>query len=135
MVVSDIPSGTITYPPIKDFGLIGDLHTAALVSKNGSIDWCCWPDFDSPAVFCKLLDAELGGSFATNPLNNFVSSQRYLDGTNVLQTVFETDSGKIRLSDFMPVGRLTGDQIKYPPVTRRSISRLIEGLSGELRSK
>ena len=49
--------------PIKDFGLIGDLHTAALVSKNGSIDWCCWPDFDSPAVFCKLLDAELGGSF------------------------------------------------------------------------
>ena len=87
MVVSDIPSGTITYPPIKDFGLIGDLHTAALVSKNGSIDWCCWPDFDSPAVFCKLLDAQLGGSFAINPLKNFVSSQRYVEGTNVLHTL------------------------------------------------
>ena len=132
MIVPGIPGGVRTYPPIKDFGLIGDLHTAALVSKNGSIDWCCWPDFDSPAVFCKLLDAELGGSFATNPLNNFVSSQRYLDGTNVLQTVFETNSGKIRLSDFMPVGRLAGGYIESPPVTRRAISRLIEGLSGEV---
>lgn len=132
MKVPGIPGGVRTYPPIKDFGLIGDLHTAALVSKNGSIDWCCWPDFDSPAVFCKLLDAERGGSFATNPLNNFVSSQRYLDGTNVLQTVFETNSGKIRLSDFMPVGRLAGGYIESPPVTRRAISRLIEGLSGEV---
>ena len=120
------------YPPIKDFGVIGDLHTAALVSKQGSIDWCCWPDFDSPAVFCKLLDTRLGGSFAINPVKNFVSSQRYIEGTNVLQTVFETDSGRIRLNDFMPVGRLTGDYREYSPVTRRSISRLIEGLSGEV---
>jgi GH15 family glucan-1,4-alpha-glucosidase len=127
-----IPTATRGYPPIKDFGVIGDLHTAALVSKNGSIDWCCWPDFDSPAVFCKLLDTKLGGSFAINPLRNFVSSQSYIDGTNVLQTMFETDSGRIRLTDFMPVGRLAGGYKEYPPVTRRSISRLIEGLSGEV---
>lgn len=121
-----------TYLPIKDFGVIGDLHTAALVSKTGSIDWCCWPDFDSPAVFCKLLDARGGGFFAINPLANFTSSQRYIAGTNVLQTVFETDGGKIRLNDFMPVGRLTGGYKEYPPETRRSILRLIEGLGGEV---
>src|SRR5688572_13856744 len=77
-----------SYLPLKDFGVIGDLHTAALVSKNGSIDWCCWPDFDSPAVFCKLLDDKLGGFFAINPLSGFVSSQTYVEGTNVLQTTF-----------------------------------------------
>lgn len=127
------PAATTEYSPIKDFGLIGDLHTAALVSKNGSIDWCCWPDFDSAAVFCKLLDAERGGSFAISPRANFVSNQEYIDGTNVLQTVFETDSGIIRLTDFMPVGRLAGDDYKErPPVTRRAISRLIEGISGEV---
>src|SRR5919106_6456307 len=132
MLVSRIPASPTAYPPIKDFGVIGDLHTAALVSKLGSIDWCCWPDFDSPAVFCKLLDAELGGLFATNPLSSFDSSQRYVEGTNVLQTLFETDSGRIRLSDFMPVGRLVGGYVEDPPVTRRAISRLIEGLSGEV---
>jgi GH15 family glucan-1,4-alpha-glucosidase len=132
MVVSLTRAATTTYTPIKDFGLIGDLHTAALVSKSGSIDWCCWPDFDSPAVFCKLLDAKLGGSFAINPLKNFVSRQSYIEGTNLLQTSFETDSGRIRVTDFMPVGRLTGDYKEYPRVTRRAISRLIEGLSGEV---
>ena len=126
------PAATTAYLPIKDFGLIGDLHTAALVSKNGSIDWCCWPDFDSPAVFCKLLDAKLGGSFAISPHANFVSSQSYIDGTNVLQTKFETDSGTIRLNDFMPVGRLLGNYKERPPLTRRAISRLIEGVSGEV---
>ena len=126
------PAATTAYLPIKDFGLIGDLHTAALVSKNGSIDWCCWPDFDSPAVFCKLLDAKLGGSFAISPRANFVSSQSYIDGTNVLQTKFETDSGTIRLNDFMPVGRLLGNYKERPPLTRRAISRLIEGVSGEV---
>jgi GH15 family glucan-1,4-alpha-glucosidase len=74
----------------------------------------------------------LGGSFAISPLKDFVSSQRYIEGTNVLQTVFETDSGRIRLNDFMPVGRLAGDYKESPPVTRRSISRLIEGLNGEV---
>ena len=122
MLVSRIPGEKITYSPIKDFGLIGDLHTAALVSKLGSIDWCCWPDFDSPAVFCKLLDAELGGSFATNPLSSFASSQRYVEGTNVLQTLFETDSGRIRLSDFMPISRLAGGDVEDPPVMRRVAS-------------
>ena len=132
MVLSLTPAATTGYLPLKDFGLIGDLHTAALVSKNGSIDWCCWPDFDSPAVFCKLLDAKRGGSFAINPCKTFTSRQSYIEGTNVLQTLFETDSGVIRVNDFMPVGRLVDGDKKYPPATRRSISRLIEGLSGEV---
>lgn len=132
MIVPVITASSTAYPPIKDFGVIGDLHTVALVSRNGSIDWCCWPDFDSPAVFCKLLDSRRGGSFSITPLSNFTSSQSYVEGTNVLQTVFETDSGRIRLNDFMPVGRLAGEYKENPPVTRRSILRLIEGLSGEV---
>lgn len=120
------------YPPIKDFGLIGDLHTAALVSRSGSIDWCCWPDFDSPAVFCKVLDKVKGGSFAVNPRGAFNSSQRYLNDTNVLETVFETESGRFKLLDFMPVKRLLGRRIEPVPIARRSILRLIEGIKGNV---
>lgn len=91
------------YLPISDYGLIGDTRSAALVAKNGSIDWCCWPDFDSPAVFCRLLDYSRGGYFVVQPAREFDASQSYVAGTNVLTTTFETGDGKVQLIDFMPV--------------------------------
>ena len=92
------------YAPIEDYGIIGDLHTVALVGKNGSIDFLCLPSFDSPSVFAALLDADGGGRFQIAPqLDDAVHRQLYLPDTNVLLTRFLSDSGVAEVSDFMPV--------------------------------
>jgi len=96
------------YLPINSYGVIGDCHSAVLVSPDGSVDWGCLPDFDSPAIFCRLLDAERGGYFQINPTEgNIPGSQRYLRGSNVLQTRFASIAGEIVLTDFMPVETLS----------------------------
>src|SRR5262245_29932587 len=92
------------YAPIEDYGIIGDLHTVALVGKNGSIDFLCLTAFDSPSVFAALLDVDRGGRFQIAPqLENAVHRQLYLPDTNVLLTRFLSDSGVAEVSDFMPV--------------------------------
>ena len=92
------------YAPIEDYGIIGDLHTVALVSKAGSIDFLCLPAFDSPSVFAALLDAERGGRFQIAPqLDDAVQKQLYLPDTNVLLTRSLSDAGVAEVSDFMPV--------------------------------
>ena len=92
------------YAPIEDYGIIGDLHTVALVGKDGSIDFLCLPSFDSPSVFAALLDADRGGRFQIAPqLDDAVHRQLYLPDTNVLLTRFLSDSGVAEVSDFMPV--------------------------------
>jgi len=93
------------YLPIAEYGVIGDLHTAALVGSNGSIDWWCPPRFDSPALFAGLLDAQRGGHWRIAPGPAWTSEQAYLPATNVLSTTFHLQAGGvIRLTDFMPVG-------------------------------
>jgi alpha,alpha-trehalase len=119
------------YRPIGDYALIGDAHTAALVSRDGSIDWCCWPRFDSPAVFCRLLDARRGGWFRVGPIGRHSASRAYVDSTNVLTTTFETDSGRFRLTDFMPVERLTEGHRGEDIAAGCRVLRLVEGLAGE----
>ncbi|GCF10999.1 glycoside hydrolase family 15 protein [Dictyobacter arantiisoli] len=97
-----------TYLPINSYGVIGDCHSAVLVSPDGSVDWGCLPDFDSPAIFCRLLDAEQGGYFQIAPTEgNIPGSQRYLRGSNVLQTRFASIAGEVVLTDFMPVETLS----------------------------
>jgi GH15 family glucan-1,4-alpha-glucosidase len=91
--------------PIAEYGLIGDMRTAALVSRQGSIDWCCLPRFDSGSVFAALLDPERGGTWSMQPVDEgFTARQRYRPGTNILETIFRTEDGEIQLVDFMPVG-------------------------------
>ena len=74
--------------PIEDYGLIGDMHTCALVSKEGSIDFMCWPQFDSPSIFCGLLDGIKGGNWSVRPVqeDGFMTKQQYLAASNILQT-------------------------------------------------
>ncbi|HYY20457.1 MAG TPA: glycoside hydrolase family 15 protein [Thermoleophilaceae bacterium] len=96
------------YPPIAEHGLIGDLHTVALVGTDGTIDWYCCPNFDSPSVFAAILDAERGGHFALKPsAGDWETRQLYFPDTNVLITRFLTPEGVGEVEDFMPVGEYT----------------------------
>ncbi|MFQ5778150.1 MAG: glycoside hydrolase family 15 protein [Terriglobia bacterium] len=94
----------MAYQPIEDYGIIGDLHTVALVGMNGSIDWLCFPNFDSPSVFGALLDDQKGGRFQIAPRNSGVTrKQFYWPETNVLITRFLSSEGVAEITDFMPV--------------------------------
>jgi len=125
----DAPHPSPTYQPIEDYAIIGDLHTVALVGKNGSIDWCCIPCFDSPSVFGALLDARKGGFFRIAPLDTpgIGHKQLYFPETNVLITRFLTVDGVGEITDFMPVKREGGSLhqhhiIRFVKVVRGSLS-------------
>ncbi len=97
--------------PIENYGIVGDLRTAALIGTNGSIDWLCYPRFDSPSVFAALLDAERGGHFRVAPLADGVrEKQFYWPDTNVLVTRFLSPDGVGQLIDFMPICTPEGDR-------------------------
>ena len=91
--------------PIEDYALIGDRHTAALVGKNGSIDWLCLPRFDSPACFAGAARATTShGHWQLAPTTEFESTRRYVDHSAALETTFTTDDGEVTLLDVMPTG-------------------------------
>lgn len=118
------------YRPIGDYALIGDMHTAALIATNGSLDWCCLPRFDSPAVFCKLLDQKKGGEFRIEPRAQYTCSRSYVGATNVLSMTFSVESGQFRVTDFMPVKAAMVDCSDPVAKAQPRIMRRIEGLSG-----
>jgi alpha,alpha-trehalase len=91
------------YLPISDYGLIGDCHGAALVSRCGAIDWCCLHRFDAEPLFSRILDAGKGGTFVLRPEGVEKIERRYLPDTNILESTFTTTSGTVVLTDFMAV--------------------------------
>jgi GH15 family glucan-1,4-alpha-glucosidase len=94
----------MSFQPIEDYGVIGNMQSIALVGINGSIDFLCYPDFDSPTVFAALLDDEKGGRFQVEPqLRNVRVRQLYLPDTNILITRFLADEGVVELTDYMPI--------------------------------
>ena len=111
-------------PSIADYALIGDCRVAALVSRDGSIDWLCLPVFSGPSVFARILDPR-GGRFSLRPEEPFTVSRRYLDGTAVLETTFTTGAGVARVLDGLPI--LDG-VVEMEPL--REVLRVIEGVSG-----
>src|SRR3984893_9582783 len=106
-------TNTRTYQSINSYGVIGDCHSAVMVAPDGSVDWGCLPDFDSPAIFCRVLDAQRGGYFQIAPSDQTIPGvQRYLRGSNVLQTKFTSAAGEAILTDFMPVETLSAWQFR-----------------------
>ncbi|HKF79255.1 MAG TPA: trehalase-like domain-containing protein, partial [Thermoleophilaceae bacterium] len=99
------PAGTLPgYLPIAEHGIIGDLHTVALVGADGTIDWYCCPHFDSPSVFGAVLDRERGGYYRIAPATEgWTQKQLYFPDTNVLITRFLTPGGVGEIQDFMPI--------------------------------
>ena len=120
----------VPYPPIGYYALIDDGRSAELVARDGSLDWLCWPRFDSPAIFAALLDSERGGRFSIRPVGPFRSERRYLPDSNVLETVFHTPDGAIALRDLMPVATEEEKRIDLRP--EHEILREVEGLHGEV---
>ena len=87
-----------------DYGLIGDMSSAALVGTDGSVDWCCLPRFDSPSVFASILDEDIGGRFRIRPGGAYTDARQvYMQDTNILETVFTTPAGIVKIIDFMPI--------------------------------
>ncbi len=112
-----------------NYGVIGNCRSAALVSDKGSIDWCCLPDFDSPSVFAKLLDTEIGGFFSIEVDDSYLISQKYLHRTNIICTEFKSDQGTFEVIDFMPRYK-TSDKDYFAPA---EIYRYIKYISGSPR--
>jgi alpha,alpha-trehalase len=109
-----------------NYGVIGNGRSAALISKTGSIDWCCLPDFDSPSVFARLLDNGKGGYFSIVVDDKYTVSQKYIIWTNVLCTEFKSDEGTFEVIDFMPRYKIIGDTYFSPA----EIYRYIKYISG-----
>jgi GH15 family glucan-1,4-alpha-glucosidase len=113
---------------IADYAAIGDTRSIALISRRGSIDWLCWPRFDAPSIFGRLLDAGNGGHFSIAPAAQFTATRRYVDDTNVLETTFACDVGEAKLIDLMPV--MTEEEKQHRITPFRQLLRRVKGVRG-----
>ncbi|MGN6636032.1 MAG: trehalase-like domain-containing protein, partial [Oryzihumus sp.] len=108
--------------PIEDYALLGDTGTAALVGRDGAVDWLCLPRFDSPACFAALLGTPEHGRWLLGPVEAARTTRRYLGTSFVLETTHETDTGVVRVTDVMPLGD-----------GRADVVRRVQGVSGTVR--
>ncbi|MFW5678636.1 MAG: glycoside hydrolase family 15 protein [Pseudomonadota bacterium] len=125
---------TNRYRPIADYAAIGDCHGAALIAGDARIDWCCFRRFDAAPVFCRLLDDARGGFWSMAPRAPVEAERGYRPDTNIHETVFTTATGRVRVVDFMPLGRKDGagahDYVSIR--TPHWLVRRVEALDGEV---
>ncbi|MFC7517575.1 glycoside hydrolase family 15 protein [Herbaspirillum sp. GCM10030257] len=115
------------YPPIAEYATVSDCHCMALVSRAGSVDWCCMPRIDDDSLFGRLLDWDKGGFCAISPVEKgYVSTRRYLPGTMMLETRFCTPAGEVMLYDFFAMDE---DGLEHP---RYDLVRIVDGITGEV---
>ncbi|MBV8225237.1 MAG: glycoside hydrolase family 15 protein, partial [Verrucomicrobia bacterium] len=120
-----------TYQPIENYGVIGNLQTVALVGMEGSVDFLCFPYFDSPSIFAALLDSERGGRFKLSPLfQHRRPKQLYLSNSNILLTRFLSPDGVAEVSDFMPIS-LESSRERHEPV--HQLIRRAKCVRGEVK--
>lgn len=124
------PLAQDAYPAISDYALIGDCRIAALVSCDGAIEWLCLPHFSGDSLFAAILDRHRGGYFSIRPAQAYTLTRRYIEGTNVLETVFRTDTGEIRLTDCIPI--LAARRFTRQLQPQREILRRVEGMDGHV---
>lgn len=119
------------YPEIQDHGLIGDCRSAALVTREATIDWLCWPRFDSPALFLAILDDARGGACTVEAEGMRPGPRRYLPGTNILETRLEAAGGAVTVTDFMPVRHRSPGPEGGPDMEAEGrVVRLLRGVEG-----
>lgn len=118
------------YLPIKDYALIGDCHTAALISSKGSIDWYCPGRFDNPAVFCRILDSGKGGFFEITRDKDYSFSRKYLGDSNILTSIVTSDESKLLIKQFMPIRSPKPGAGAEDAKTPFRIISSVEGLEG-----
>ena len=116
--------------PISDHALISDCHSAALVTCDGSIDWLCWPRFDSPSIFARILDDE-GGHWSLSPVEPAERSRRYVDRTMVLETTFTSATGTVSLTDALSVGKNERGH-ELGAGSPHALVRCLKGIAGEV---
>ncbi len=131
------PPADDEYVPIRDYALVGDCHGSALVSLDGSVDWCTLVRFDADPVFCRILDTTEGGFFSIRPTSQFQATRQYLTATNILRTTFETAEGTVAITDFMPVGRDRQAGVhNYVSLSAPFwLIRIVEGISGRTQMR
>src|SRR3712207_3498000 len=120
------------YLPIEDHGLIGDGATAALVGRDGAVSWLCVPHFDSPPLFCRILDAGRGGSYTVAPDDLVESRQSYLPDSGVLVTEMRGRTGLVRVTDALTF-RSGADLDEDVAAARGELLRSVEVLEGRIR--
>ena len=125
---AEAPAPAKDFQPIGDYGLLADCNSAALVSREGSIDWLCMPRYDSPSVFARILDPD-AGHWSIRPAGDFEVGRRYLPGTLVVETTFTTATGVVRLVDAMAFaeGQRHHDLGSDAP---HELLRMVEGVEG-----
>lgn len=124
---------TWSYPPIGDYGAIGDCRTMALVSRSGSIDWWCQPRFDAPSLFGRILDRHKGGSFHLQAENLQPSGRRYLRDSAVLETSLTMQGGSVIVTDFLAIVGKDDHDLGPAPFARQKLVRLVRCDRGRVR--
>jgi GH15 family glucan-1,4-alpha-glucosidase len=126
-MTNDARQSRSAYPPIADYALISDCHCNALISRAGSVDWCCMPRLDDDSCFGRMLEWEKGGHCAITPADkDYVSTRRYIPGTMILETHFKTATGEVTLFDFFAMDTAGAAHPRYDLV------RIVDGVSGEM---